>query len=128
MGRVHAAAVRATGGRVVAVCGSQHRDPEEVRASMNAAFGDIGIHWCALAEFVTGERSVRLISQTVTVLDWVAVDGIGGSRTFDRQDPTSCDAGMGRDGNGWHVASGRFAASARQKGCPPLRAASGQPP
>jgi predicted dehydrogenase len=28
------------------------------------AFGDIGVHWCDLMEFVTGHRIVRLIAQT----------------------------------------------------------------
>ena len=30
------------------------------------AFGDIGVHWCDLMEFVTGHRIVRLAARTVT--------------------------------------------------------------
>lgn len=30
------------------------------------AFGDIGVHWCDLMEFVTGHRIVRLTARTVT--------------------------------------------------------------
>src|SRR4029450_12258126 len=30
------------------------------------AFGDIGVHWCDLMEFVTGHRIVRLTARTMT--------------------------------------------------------------
>ena len=33
------------------------------------AFGDIGVHWCDLMEFVTGHRITRLIARMVTVFD-----------------------------------------------------------
>jgi predicted dehydrogenase len=32
------------------------------------AFGDIGVHWCDLMEFVTGQRIVRLTARTVTAV------------------------------------------------------------
>ena len=32
------------------------------------AFGDIGVHWCDLAEFVTGHRIVRLVARTVVAV------------------------------------------------------------
>ncbi|SHN39407.1 Gfo/Idh/MocA family protein [Cryptosporangium aurantiacum] len=32
------------------------------------AFGDIGVHWCDLVEFVTGHRIVRLTARTVTAV------------------------------------------------------------
>jgi predicted dehydrogenase len=40
-------------------------DPELGGASRT--FGDIGVHWCDLMEFVTGHRITRLISRMVTV-------------------------------------------------------------
>jgi predicted dehydrogenase len=33
------------------------------------AFGDIGVHWCDLMEFVTGHRVTRLTARTVTAID-----------------------------------------------------------
>lgn len=33
------------------------------------AFGDIGIHWCDLAEFVTGQRITRLVATTAAPVD-----------------------------------------------------------
>jgi predicted dehydrogenase len=32
------------------------------------AFGDIGVHWCDLMEFVTGHRIVRLTARTITAV------------------------------------------------------------
>jgi len=31
------------------------------------AFGDIGVHWCDIVEFTTGQRITRLVARTVTV-------------------------------------------------------------
>jgi predicted dehydrogenase len=42
-------------------------DPELGGASR--AFGDIGVHWCDLMEFVTGHRITRLSARMVTVFD-----------------------------------------------------------
>jgi predicted dehydrogenase len=33
------------------------------------AFGDIGVHWCDLMEFVTGQRTTRLTARMVTAFD-----------------------------------------------------------
>ena len=42
-------------------------DPQLGGASR--AFGDIGVHWCDLMEFVTGHRITRLIARMVTAFD-----------------------------------------------------------
>jgi predicted dehydrogenase len=47
------------------------------------AFGDIGIHWCDLAEFVTGQRIVRLVSKMATVHDRGGATEAAGPRTED---------------------------------------------
>lgn len=48
------------------------------------AFGDIGVHWCDLMEFVTGHRILRLLAHTSTALPerW----GAGGSRVVRTED------------------------------------------
>lgn len=38
------------------------------RGGRSRAFGDIGVHWCDLAEFVTGQRITRLVSATQTAV------------------------------------------------------------
>jgi predicted dehydrogenase len=48
-------------------------DPELGGASR--AFGDIGVHWCDLMEFVTGHRITRLSARMVTVFDRRAESG-----------------------------------------------------
>ena len=40
-------------------------DPE--RGGVSRAFGDIGVHWCDLMEFVTGHRIIELVARTRTV-------------------------------------------------------------
>lgn len=42
-------------------------DPELGGASR--AFGDIGVHWCDLTEFVTGHRITRLMAKTARAVD-----------------------------------------------------------
>src|SRR4030095_12778428 len=42
-------------------------DPQLGGASR--AFGDIGVHWCDLMEFVTGHRITRLIASMLTAFD-----------------------------------------------------------
>jgi predicted dehydrogenase len=39
---------------------------ELAQGGPSRAFGDIGVHWCDLAEFVTGHRIVRLAARTLT--------------------------------------------------------------
>jgi predicted dehydrogenase len=46
------------------------------------AFGDIGVHWVDIAEFITGHRLTRLIARTVTAFPERAGDP-GGVRTED---------------------------------------------
>jgi predicted dehydrogenase len=41
---------------------------DPVIGGASRAFGDIGVHWCDLMEFVTGHRIVRLLAHTSTVL------------------------------------------------------------
>lgn len=45
--------------------GNWRVDPTQGGASR--AFADIGVHWCDLAEFVTGQRIVRLNAQVFTI-------------------------------------------------------------
>lgn len=40
------------------------------------AFGDIGVHWCDLAEFVTGQRITRLVARTGRAHDQRGVPGL----------------------------------------------------
>jgi predicted dehydrogenase len=48
------------------------------------AFGDIGVHWCDLAEFVTGHRIVRLTARTVTAFpERRLAQGVGAVGTED---------------------------------------------
>jgi len=49
------------------------------------AFGDIGIHWCDLVEFVTGHRITRLSAMTATPLAR-SVDGDGNVAKVDTED------------------------------------------
>jgi predicted dehydrogenase len=37
---------------------------DPVRGGASRAFGDIGVHWCDLMEFVTGQRITRLVAST----------------------------------------------------------------
>jgi predicted dehydrogenase len=57
-------------------------DPDHGGASR--AFGDIGVHWCDLMEFVTGHRIARLLAHTSTVLP--ERDGPGGRRAVETED------------------------------------------
>lgn len=41
-------------------------DPQ--RGGRSRAFADIGVHWCDLAEFVTGQRITRLVAATQTAV------------------------------------------------------------
>jgi predicted dehydrogenase len=41
---------------------------DPARGGDSRAFGDIGVHWCDLVEFVSGHRIVRLIAEARTVL------------------------------------------------------------
>jgi predicted dehydrogenase len=41
---------------------------DPARGGQSRAFGDIGVHWCDLVEFVSGHRIVRLIADARTVL------------------------------------------------------------
>jgi predicted dehydrogenase len=41
------------------------------------AFGDIGVHWCDLVEFVTGHRITRLVARMLTVPRGTAGSGSG---------------------------------------------------
>jgi predicted dehydrogenase len=41
---------------------------DPVAGGSSRAFGDIGVHWCDLMEFVTGHRIARLFAHTRTVL------------------------------------------------------------
>ncbi len=41
---------------------------DPVIGGASRAFGDIGVHWCDLMEFVTGHRIVRLLAHVSTVL------------------------------------------------------------
>jgi len=41
---------------------------DPVAGGSSRAFGDIGVHWCDLMEFVTGHRITRLFAHTRTVL------------------------------------------------------------
>lgn len=97
-------------------------DGEDVRA-----FADVGIHWCDLAEFVSGHRITRLLARlavdgsSVTVLFetdggatgsttisqtaigrrnqlWLSVDGARASFGFDQEEPETL-AVRGLDGN-----------------------------
>lgn len=50
-------------------------DPSDANWRVDAAsggrsrtFADIGVHWCDLAEFVTGQRIARLVAQTAAVV------------------------------------------------------------
>jgi predicted dehydrogenase len=47
------------------------------RGGGSRAFGDIGVHWCDLVEFVTGQRITRLVARMLTVPRSMAGSGPG---------------------------------------------------
>jgi predicted dehydrogenase len=49
--------------------GSNNWRAEPAMGGQSRAFADIGVHWCDLAEFVTGDRIVALTAATATVHD-----------------------------------------------------------
>ena len=67
-------------GRVLAVHGTYVQDwladPESTNWRVDAArgggsraFGDIGVHWCDMAEFISGHRIIRLAARTLRAHD-----------------------------------------------------------
>lgn len=49
--------------------GSSNWRLDSTRGGASRAFADIGIHWCDLMEFVSGDRIVRLIANTAKAFD-----------------------------------------------------------
>ncbi len=69
---------------------------DETLGGASRAFADIGSHWCDLAEFVTGQRLVRLSARTLTAVPerlsgsdghaFTAADGSGELRQVSTED------------------------------------------
>ena len=69
---------------------------DETLGGASRAFADIGSHWCDLAEFVTGQRLVRLSARTLTAVPerlsgsdghaFAATDGTGELRHVSTED------------------------------------------
>jgi len=69
---------------------------DEALGGASRAFADIGSHWCDLAEFVTGQRLVRLSARTLTAVPerfsgsdghaFAATDGTGELRQVSTED------------------------------------------
>ena len=67
-------------GRLLAVHGTYLQDwladpdatnwrVDSARGGSSRAFGDIGVHWCDMAEFITGQRITRVAARTLRAFD-----------------------------------------------------------
>jgi predicted dehydrogenase len=59
---------------------------DPVAGGATRAFGDIGVHWCDLAEFVTGQRIVRVLSTFARAVDERPMGADGTTRPVETED------------------------------------------